>query len=778
LVPGDTNGHRDIFVRNTTTGTTTRVSVATDGTQANGDSFNPAISEFGRYVVFESDASNLVPGDTNGCRDIFIRDLQMNTTTRVSVDSHGVQANGNRFTPSVCPDNGEDGAGDMVVAFASDATNLDPSAAAGFRHVYMHNVEYPATWLVSPAGQRSNSWAPFIGSSATWAAYSSDAPTFGAIGRSDVWYRDFYDQTFNDVSVGNLGALNGSSDHGTLAYSQGYEVTVSFDSFASNAVIGDTNGCEDTFVHYFNNTTVRTSVASDGTQGNGASSHSVIDFSGTFVAFQSDASNLVAGDTNGCTDVFLRDLTHGLTTRVSVATDGTQGNGNSSSPSISYTGDYVAFQSDASNLVPDDTNGCSDIFLHNCQNGVTTRVSVAYGAAGSVNPSLSADGRFLAFQSRATDLVPGDTKGLMEVYVKDLKTGTVTRASVAPDGTPGNADCLVPSISADGRYVAFESNASNLVTKVANTQIYVRDSQAGSTTLVSAAADGTPANGASYFPALSADGEHVAFVSWATNFSALTSPTYSYNIFVKNLLTGSIKAAMVSYDGSPLNYGADNPVISADGRYVAFDTFATNLVPTPVFDGVYVRDMVAGTTTVVSVATDGTPADSNNSCGSISADGQRVVFLSIANNLSPLAPLQAGNVFMRDLKSQTTTYISVGYDGSEGMATVGYPTASSADGRYVAFVSNAANMVPGDTNGVTDVFVRDTLLGVTTRVSVNDMGVQGNLDSGGNRVWISRQYVSITKDGKYVAFQSLATNLAPGPSNGDWEIYLRGPLGL
>jgi Tol biopolymer transport system component len=185
------------------------------------------------------------------------------------------------------------------------------------------------------------------------------------------------------------------------------------------------------------------------------------------VAFASYASNLVSGDTNGYWDIFVHDRQSGQTERVSLASGGSQGNNHSDSPSISANGRYVAFGSNASNLVAVDTNGYADIFIHDRTTDETTLISLAsdgtQGNGLSWYPSISADGRYVAFYSEAGNLFPGDTNGIKDVFVRDIQTGTTTRVSVASDGTEGNWYSWNPSISADGRYVAFESEASNLV---------------------------------------------------------------------------------------------------------------------------------------------------------------------------------------------------------------------------------------------------------------------------------------------------------------------------
>ena len=399
-------------------GTTTRVSVASDGTQGNGDSYGytanarPSISADGRYVAFSSVATNLVLGDTNDVCDVFVHDRQTGQTTRVSVASDGTQGNGESHSGSSAIS-----ADGRYVAFSSVATNLVPDGTNGAKDVFVHDRQTGQTTRVSVAsdGTQGNS--------------ISFDPSISADGRY-----------------------------------------VTFVSWASNLISGDTNGCNDIFVHdRQTGQTTRVSVASDGTQGNNVSFYPSISADGRYVAFYSDASNLVPDGTNGAKDVFVHDRQTGQTTRVSVASDGTQGNDNSFDPSISADGRYVAFVSYASNLVSGDTNGGVHVFVHDRQTGQNTRVSVAsdgtQGNSVSLDPSISADGRYVAFSSVATNLVLGDTNDVCDVFVHDRQTGQTTRVSVASDGTQGNGESHSGSsaISADGRYVAFESAADNLV---------------------------------------------------------------------------------------------------------------------------------------------------------------------------------------------------------------------------------------------------------------------------------------------------------------------------
>ncbi len=211
----------------------------------------------------------------------------------------------------------------------------------------------------------------------------------------------------------------------------------------------------------------RASVAGDGTEANDEALDPALSADGRYAAFTSCATNLVAGDTNFQPDVFVRDLATGETERVSVASGGAQGNMCSAYPSFSADGRYVAFMSCAFNLVAGDTNGSPDIFVHDRQTGETERVSVASdGTEGdycSWDADISADGRYVSFYSEAANLVTADGNAFADVFVHDRETGETVRVSVDSDGAEGDGASEASSISADGRYVAFESSASNLV---------------------------------------------------------------------------------------------------------------------------------------------------------------------------------------------------------------------------------------------------------------------------------------------------------------------------
>ncbi|MCJ2033584.1 hypothetical protein MKK54_05095, partial [Methylobacterium sp. J-068] len=280
-------------------------------------------------------------------------------------------------------------------------------------------------------------------------------------------------------------------------------------------------------------TTTRASTAADGTQGNTAStttsSASQISADGRYVVFSSNATNLVTGDANATSDIFVKDLLTGAVTLVSVASDGTQGNASSTNASISADGTRVAFTSSATNLVAGDTNGQQDIFVRDLTTNTTTRVSVASDGSqatggASLSAAISADGTHVAFTSAATNLVAGDTNGQQDIFVRDLTANTTTRVNVASDGSQATGGASVSAaISADGTHVAFTSAATNLVAGDTNNQqdIFVRDLTPGTTTRVAVASAGSKATGgASSSPSISGNGARVAFTSNATNLVA------------------------------------------------------------------------------------------------------------------------------------------------------------------------------------------------------------------------------------------------------------------
>jgi hypothetical protein len=401
---------------------------------------------------------------------------------------------------------------------------------------------------------------------------------------------------------------------------------------------------------------------------------------------------------------------------ISTSLSGTSGNGDSVGWSITPDGRYVAFYSRASDLVTNDTNNRYDVFVRDRETRTTELISVSMSGTSGNNDSevsaISADGRYVAFQSVANNLVPGDTNGRRDIFVRDRIGGTTERITIESFGAPSNAfsDTGNPSVSADGRLVAYFSEVDTFVQDDHNGthDVFVYDRQLGITKRISVNEDGIEGNGSSQHPWLSADGRVVAFASQANNLVAADTNS-GFDIFVHNLQTGSVERVNLSDSGEQSNGDQQNPKISADGRFVAFTSTGTNLVPgdangtTP---DIFVRDRVTSRTTRVSVGSDGAQGNSFSSLSAISADGRFVAFTSYASNLVSGDTNGTPDIFVRDLVAATTARVSVDSAGNQGNSDSDAP-AISAEGRVVAFSSAASNLVPGDTNNAFDVFVHD-----------------------------------------------------------------------
>jgi len=392
------------------------------------------------------------------------------------------------------------------------------------------------------------------------------------------------------------------------------------------------------------------------------------------------------------------------------------------------------------------------------------------------NPSsMSHDGRYVAFTSYSPDLVPGDTNNEVDGFIRDTVAGTTIRFTVGDSGAQGNSSSGGGSLSADGRLAVFTSSATNLTPTDTNgddSDVFLRDIPAGSTKMVSVATNGKQGNLSSVGGAISADGRYVAFRSYSNNLVPNDTNARA-DIFLRDTVAGTTTRVSVAGDGAQANDSSTNPSISGDGRFIAIESNATNLVPddTNAANDIFVRDTLAGTTTRVSVASDGAEGNKDTYHPSVSADGRRVVFASQASNLVSDDTNGHVDIFVHDLTTQMTVRVSTASDGTQGDNMSGYSAAPSisADGRYVAFSSVATNLVPADTNGEPDAFVKDMLTGITSRVSLTAGGAQGNDESG-------HFYLCISGDARFVAFESIATNLLPGGQANHWDTYVRGPL--
>jgi hypothetical protein len=579
------------------------------------------------------------------------------------------------------------------------------------------------------------------------------------------------------------------------------------------------------------NTTTLVSVNLAGTGGgNGDSFPTAISTNDQFVLFESGASDLVANDTNGANDVFVRDLVNGVTTLVSVSTNGGSANltGTSRSSVMTPDGRYVAFASTATNLVAGDTNGIPDVFVRDLQAGTTMLVSVSAKPLNSStpltgtseSPEITPDGRYVAFYSSATNLVAGvGTSG--EVYVRDLQAGNTMWASTnartlfqsltgstnaascncsisrdgqfvayevctnAPNGAPtagiilryhlptgltdtistnANVPVLSPefihnlAMTPDGRFVAFVADVGDFTGT--NTGIYLWDAQTGTNVLISANWNNstTPATGMCDSPVVSSNGQWVAFVSTSAGLTTNTVAS-GFHAYLHNVPTGATQLLDADTNG----FGAGiNPItvpaLSADGSVAAFESAGLLNDNRHLTCDVFAYNTASNAAVLISARHPALPSQTPDGISgftsfSVSSNGQFVAFYSDADDLVPNDTNATRDVFVRALVPGTNTLVSVNTNGVSGDYLSTDP-AISGNGRYVAFTSSADDLVPGDANDAQDVFVRDLQAGTTTLVSISTNGVNpGNGDSFSP---------IISADGRYVLFHSLASNLAAG----------------
>jgi len=418
--------------------------------------------------------------------------------------------------------------------------------------------------------------------------------------------------------------------------------------------------------------TTRVSISSDGTQANGGSESPSISADGRYVAFSSSASNLVDGDTNSQSDVFIRDLQSGTIELISRSSDGTIGNGSSTNPTISADGRFIAYASSASNLVNSDSNNVLDIFLYDRQTKITKRVSLASDGTEANNsssrPTISGDGRFIAFVSSASNLSSGCANCTQEIFLNDQQTG-MTREISHVGSYDGGEKATRPSISEDGSYIAYDGGYYGFG---ASLDVYIFNRQTSSTLKIP-----DPSGLCSPYlcdvkmlPAISADGRYVVYYLEPVSGLDIT-PSYLY---LYDQQTSSNEPILYNTDGSPMSLANGYPIsISADGRYIVFISSNNNLVPGYTFSNeeIFVRDRQLGVTEIASIADDGTPANANSDysddpCSCITQDGRIVVFDSYASNLVPADTNNVIDVFIRDRQAEQVFYSLSGHIQDEG----------------------------------------------------------------------------------------------------------------
>lgn len=801
LVPGDLNNANDVFVRDVVNGTTTLVSVNTNGTSGNRSSRSSAITPDGRYVVFVSDATDLVPGDANGIADVFVRDLQMGTTSMVS---EGAKTTGSftLFSQSESPVITPDG---RFVAFYSTATNIVPDVrVAG--EIYVRDLASKiTTWASTNARGLVQSVLgttnviccnPAISADGHFVAFvactnGGFAPSFRGIalryntqsGATEIVHTNVSvpgTAAFTDVDllnmtpdgrfiafVANAAGISGNSLVYLWDAQTGTNVLISSDRTTGLPVVGVCEApvvnASGQYVAFFCNATnlttntlvslvppypifgphlyvrdteanitrlvdVDTNGIAVGFGQDSTKSTFSMSADGRFVAFDLANQSLVANDRNRDNDVFVRDLMTDTSELISAHHPNLPSQTPNRSTkfflsSVSSNAQYVAFASDADNLVANDTNGCADVFVRNRLQGTNILVSVGtngFGANGiSSEPSISGDGRFVAFSSYAANLVPLDTNGLQDVFLRDLQAGTNSLVSVSANGGGGSGYSHSPVVSSDGRFVSFRSQAKNLVSGSFGSfgeNLFLRDLQlmtnyAMTTGYVASAS-------------MSLDGRFVAFIGVAVG----NSSPYLYvwdSLAAKRIYTNTSNSLI-------------DVALSPDGRWLAYvTTTALNAY-----------DLIGRSNlSIITGSTDFAPIRSGMQ---FSADDRFLVF-STRRKVVPEDLNGTYDVYLHDFQTGTNLLVSHSYNSTNAAADISDAPSISPDGRFVAYRSSANNIVPSDNNNASDTLLYDRLHGSTTLVSVNEAGLATATGFS--------QLPVFSRDGNSLVFKSYAANL-------------------
>ncbi len=667
---------------------------------------------------------------------------------------------------------------------------------------------------IAPSPLAKDSYGPQLSGDGGSLVFSTSADTVvegDHNGKSDVFLLD--------VDTGDVTLVSRARDGGSGDGSSGSPVisrdgnAVAFTSSAHDLVDGDINLRSDVFVwDRLSRRITRVNVDSAGNQTTDGSTSPELNDDGRWVAFASDSESLVLGDGNGERDVFVHDRSTGQTTRVSVSSFGTQSNGWSERPQLSGDGRYVAFDSYANNLVVGDNNDENDVFVRDRDtdaDGIfdepgavaTIRVSVSSSGAettpwtgSSFVADISPDGRWVVFYSDAAGLEPGYDPDLQQVFVHDrdadadgiydepgaIETVLISRAMGAKTKW---GDTEGARITDEGRFVSFSSDSDVLST--ADTpgyrDVFVADrdtdgdgiyDEAGQTSITaislptSGSADGD-SGGFTKGVTISGDGSRIAYESYASNLAPGDTNGRS-DIFLFDGTTTTL-VSQGAFGQSP-NDNCETPVLSTDGRYVGHACYATNMLPGDDNQSKDVMryDRATRTHEIASVDSAGVLANQESAAPSLSDDGQRMAFESEATNLVAGDNNAARDIFVRDFLTGTTERVSLSGGGAQ-TNDMSFNPSLSGDGRYVAFVSYANNLVAGDGNGYRDVFVKDTATGAVELVSRSSGGAQGNGESGAFRYNGDGRFISY--DGRYVAFQSGASNLVGGDNNAQDDVF-------
>jgi Tol biopolymer transport system component len=818
-----------VFVRDTAQNMTVCANVTPDGlSQDNGlfKGISPSLSGSGTLVAFQSDGSNLTAACAAGGTRAYVRDLTAGVTSCVSLDGNGNPVSGSG--PRLSADG-------RFVMFGSTGLNLG-LCVLGQSHAYVRELATGAITCASLAADGSPLAPAFLGSMsgdgrfvAFVHAASGNNPALTAMGcplsgfnTSQVLVRDRAGSTTRCVSGDQSGAGRNVSSGGGVLSADG--LVVAFQSDATNLVPPDLNGvAADVFVNGPRVTLTVTKTGGgtvtsapggitcgadcleDYLRGRVVVLAPAADPGSVFASFTGDpdcADGTVTLATSvSCTATFLPLFT---------LTVGRTGDGSGfvfSEPSgITCGNDCTEVFASGTQVTLGPIPIGGSVFTGftgdpDCADGVVTltgnitctaafapltlgtgSTGLGGGTAGgeSLNPSLSDDGRFVAFESTAADLSVECPTPVRQIYVLDRVAQGIRCVSRGPDGAPGTGASEAPTISGDGRRVAFQSSAPNLVAgcTVAGTQAFVREVLTLVTHCVSVGQNGVAANAPSGSPALSRDGRFVAFQSEATNLTP-DCATGVRQVFVRDLVLQTT-TCVSAVGGTPGSLASSAPAIGRTGDVVAFQSSATNLAGSGCAGGlqVYVWERASGAITCASRGpASGQPGNGASEGPALSDDGAVVAFESDATNLDPACQNQARQIFVRDRGAGTLACVSLATDGLPGNAA-STDAALSGNGLVVAFATGATNLTGGGPPAAA-VAARGALaqVGELAQILIRNLGVAANVtalvsQTGGSPGNEASRSPALSQSGQVIAFQTSASNLIPVDANGARDVVV------
>lgn len=863
LVSGETNtsSESQLFIKDLESGITKLVSMTPQGINANGPSFQPAYSSNGRWLVFGSFASDLVAGDDNGFPDIFLKNNFTGEIILASRGIDGISANASSWEPTFSPD------GNWLV-FESNATNLVEGMNRSDNNLYIKNLETGKLTLANTTSQgvlkEGYSDYPFFSPDGQWLAFSTDAPL---VSQDDNETFDVYLKNLmtNEIRLMSQKAL--PTSRMGKSYSEGFSPNGEWLAVISeaNLVPLDTNDKYDVFL--INVATGRTIMANStvdglaGDQGTDVESTPWFSPDGQWLAFVSYDHNLLTQATQNDSDVYLKNIVTGEIKLANSSADGVRGNDSSNDiRGFTSDGQWLIFHSKASNLVAGDTNQQEDVYLKNMRTGQimmanSNSIDLNYpiGSNGKVkNIQFSADGRWLGFESDASNLTTWDNNGQDDVFLFDMSSGQLVLPNTSKDGKPGNGGSSLSLFSANAHRLIFTSNSSNLTSENLidsspdnPSQIYVKDLLTGQMTLVATTPDGLPGNGRSEKPVLSNDGRWLVFqstadnlkisgagtgneiylknldsgqIGWVASASDLTgelsdvvgSPVFSPNsewlaftsyapnlvanddntqsdVFIKRLSDNEIVLVSQNAQGKSGSGPSNQPLFSPDNKWLAFESAASDLIVgehSNDWNNLFLRNLETGSTQLANNYVGTIPGAGWSNSATFSTSGQWLLFAANAPN--PLTG-EMGNerkLFFKNLNDGQTRLVNTSEDGSEGNGTMTHWPVFSPHDEWLAFWSNASNLVENDANKRLDLFLKNPLTGQNVLINAASDGSLGNdnliMDPESSIELVRQGYLFISDQGplneqdQWLIFISKASNLVVNDDNGaNPDVFVR-----